>query len=149
MKHAAIAVCVVGLLFGGIILAQTQTQSVEKELIKLENEWGDAYVKRDPALFEKMVTDDFIGTMPDGTVYTRAEAVEFIKSYKGDVTSMVTDEWKVRVYGDTAVVTARNTYKMVLEGKETAAQERFTDTWIRRDGRWKCVAAHNSTIAQK
>jgi hypothetical protein len=44
---------------------------------------------------------------------------------------------------------ARNTYKMRLEGKETTGQIRFTDTWIKRDGRWQCVAAHNSTIAQK
>jgi ketosteroid isomerase-like protein len=96
-----------------------------------------------------MVTDDFIGTMPDGTLYTKAQALEFIKTYEGNVTSMVTDEWKVRVYGDAAVVTARNTVKMQLAGKEVTSQERFTDTWIRRDGRWKCVAGHNSTIAQK
>jgi hypothetical protein len=44
---------------------------------------------------------------------------------------------------------ARNTMKVRSAGKETTDQNRFTDTWIKRDGRWQCVAAHNSTIAQK
>jgi len=149
MKRIAFAVCVVVLVFGVAILAKAQTASVEQELIKLENEWGDAYVKHDPATFDKMVTDDFFATMADGTVYTKAQAHEFIKTYEGVITSFVADEWKVRVYGDAAVVTARNTTKMQVAGKEVISQERFTDTWIRRDGRWKCVAAHNSAIAQK
>ena len=149
MKRIAFAVSLVILVLGVAILAKTQTGSVEQELIKLENEWGDAYVMHDATTFGQMVTDDFIGTMSDGTVYTKAQALELVKSYKGDITFFMNDEWKVRVYGDAAVVTARNTFKMQLEGEEIAGQGRFTDTWIRRDGRWKCAAAHNSDIPQK
>ena len=148
MKRFAIAVSVVVLAFGVAILAQIQTGNVEKELIKLENEWGDALIKHDPAPIDKMIADDFIG-INDGNAYTKAELLEFIKSYKGEYTSLVADEWKARVYGDAAVVIARMTYKMQLEGKGIAGQQRFTDTWIRRDGRWQCAAGHNSTIAQK
>ena len=149
MKRIAFAVGVVVLVLGVAILAQTQTGSVEQELIKLETQWGDAWTKHDPTAFGQFVTDDYMHTMPDGTVLTKAQAQEEVKSFKGEFTSFVTDEWKVRVYGDAAVVTGRNTYKMQLEGKEVASQERFTDTWIKRDGRWKCVAGHNSMIAQK
>jgi ketosteroid isomerase-like protein len=147
MKRIAIGVSVVGLAFGVAILAQTQTQSVEQELIKLETKWVDDAVKHDVTTLDKMLVDEFMMTF-DGTVYTKAELLEYIKSNKEEV-SIVTDEWKVRVYGDAAVVTARNTRKMKSEGKEATSQDRFTDTWIKRDGRWQCVAAHNSTIAQK
>jgi uncharacterized protein (TIGR02246 family) len=136
------------LVFGVAILAKTQTGSVEQEIIKLETEWGAAVAKQDATTIDKMLADEFTMIF-DGTVFTKAELLEYIKSYKEELTSFVTDEWNVHVYGDAAVVTARNTRKMKLEGKEVTSQDRFTDTWIKQDGAWKCVAGHNSTIAQK
>jgi uncharacterized protein (TIGR02246 family) len=147
MKRIAFVVGLVFLVFGVAILAKTQTQSVEQELINLETKWIDAAVKHDAATIGKMLADEFTMTF-DGAVYTKAELLEYIKSNKEEA-SIVTDEWKVRVYGDVAVVTARNTRKMKSEGKEVTSQDQFTDTWIRRDGRWLCVAAHNSTVPQK
>ena len=149
MKRIAFAVGVAILVFGVAILAKTQTGSVEQEIIKLENEWGDALIKHNPAPINKMIADDFIGTTPDGAVYTKAQLLEEVKSSKEDIISMVDDEVKVHVYGDAAVMSARNTIKMRVEGKETIFLDRYTDTWVKRDGRWKCVAGHNSTIPQK
>jgi len=152
MKRIVIAVSVAVLVFGAAILAKTQTESVEQELIKLENEWGEAIVKRDAAsidmLRDRIMADECIG-MYDGSVFTKAQYFEFVKSIKEEILSFVIDEWKVRVYGDAAVVMARGTMKMRLAGKETTNQWRFTDTWVKRAGRWQCVALHNSTIAQK
>jgi ketosteroid isomerase-like protein len=151
MKRMAIAVCIGGLIFGAAILTQAQTPSVEQELIKLENEWGQAVVKRDAAsvgmIRDKILADEYIG-ISDGFVFTKAQYFELVKSLE-DYLSFVMDEWNVHVYGDTAVAMARVTVKMRSAGKETTSQSRFTDTWIKRDGRWQCVAGHYSTIAQK
>ena len=149
MKRIAFSVSVAVLVFGVAILAKTQTGSAEQEVIKLENEWGDALIKHDPAPIDKMLADDFIGTTPEGAVYTKAQLLEGVKSSKENYISMVDDEVKVHVYGDAAVISARNTITMRVEGKETSFQERYTDTWVKRDGRWKCVAGHNSMIPQK
>src|SRR4030042_1294000 len=149
MKRIAFAVCVVVLVFGVVILAKTQAGSVEEEVIKVENEWGDALIKHDPAPIYKMLADDFIGTTPEGAVYTKAQLLEGVKSSKENYISMVDDEVKVHVFGDAVVISARNTITMRVEGKETSFQERYTDTWVKRDGRWKCVAGHNSLIPQK
>jgi uncharacterized protein (TIGR02246 family) len=149
MKRIAFTVSVAVLVIGLVILARTQTASVEQELIKMETQWGEAWTKHDATSVDKLLADDFMVTMPDGSVLTKAQILEVIRSYKEEVTSLVTDEWKVRVYGDAAVVTARNTYKMQSAGKEDTFHERFTDTWIKREGQWRCVAAHNSSIAQK
>jgi hypothetical protein len=100
MKRIAFAVCVVVLVFGVAILAKTQAGSVEQEIQKLENVWGDALIKHDPAPIDKMIADDFIGTMPDGAVYTKAQLLEDVKSSKEDMISMADDEVKVHVYGD-------------------------------------------------
>jgi hypothetical protein len=151
MKRIAIAISVAGLVFGVAILAKTQTQSVEQELIKLENEWMEAVIKHDTASIEKldrMWADELILTF-DGSNLTKAQLIELVKSREEEILSWAIDEWKVGVYGDAAVVMARNTMKMRSAGKEATTQNRFTDTWIKRDGRWQCVAAHNSTIAQK
>jgi ketosteroid isomerase-like protein len=155
MKRIAIAVSMVALVLAvgaqAQIPAQKETGSVEQELIRLENEWMEAGFKQDTVSIEKlsrMMADELIQTF-DGSNFTKAQIIELVKSRTEELLSFVMDEWNVRVYGDVAVVMARNTYKMRLEGKETTGQIRFTDTWIKRDGRWQCVAAHNSTIAQK
>lgn len=147
MKRMAFAVGLVVLVLGVVLLVRTQTVGVEQELIKLETKWVEDAVKHDVTALEKMLADDFMMTF-DGAVYTKAELLEYIKTSL-EVFAFVTDEWKVRVYGDAAVVTALNTRKVKSEGKEVVSQDRFTDTWIRRDGRWVCVAAHNSTVPQK
>lgn len=152
MKRIVLTAGLVILAFGIAILAQTRTESVEQELIKLENEWGEAIVKRDAAsidmLRDRLVADEFI-MMFDGSVFTKAQYFEYVETMKEEISCFVIDEWQVRVYGNAAVVMGRGTMKMRSAGKETTNQWRFTDTWIKRAGRWQCVAAHNSTITQK
>jgi len=149
MKRVAIAISVVGLVFGVAILAQTQTESVEQELIKLENEWADAWVKSDVAFNDRIMADDFTWTSPWGWVVTKADNLTLIKSGEDVITSWVLADMKARVYGDAAVVTGRNTVKETYKGKDISSQNRWTHTWVRRAGRWQCVAAHSSEIAQK
>jgi ketosteroid isomerase-like protein len=151
MKRMTIGISMVGLVFGVFVLAQTQTQRVEQELINLEKEWVDAVVKHDTASVEKlsrMMADELILTF-DGSNSTKDQLLESVKSGETEILSWTIDEWKVGVYGDAAVVMARNTMKARSAGQEETYQNRFTDTWIKRDGRWQLVAAHNSTIAQK
>lgn len=152
MKHIVLAAGLVILVSGIAILAQTPTESAEQELIKLENKWGEALLKRDPAsiamLRDDLAADEFV-MMFDGSVFTKTQYLENVNTIKEEIVSFVTDEWNVRVYGNAAVVMGRGTVKTRLAGQETTSQWRFTDTWIKRAGRWQCVAAHNSTIAQK
>jgi len=126
-----------------------QTESVEQELIKLENESNDAWLRRDVEAYARLLADDYLETGPDGDMATKAEELALVRSTETTITAVITDDFKVRVYGDAAVVTFRLTFKKPVDGKEITGQERFTDTWIRRDGRWQCVAVHYSRIAQK
>ena len=145
-------VCVVGLVvlvFGVVILAQTQTESVEQELIKLENGWIDALVNHDWAFIDGILADDYTTTDSDGIIATKAQEMAILKSGEEAITSAVADDFRVRVYGDAAVVTFRWTYKGQVRGKESLGEERYTDTWVKLAGRWQCVAIHASRIAQK
>ena len=149
MKRIAIAVCVACLVFGVALLAQTQIQSVEQELIKLENEWADAWIKSDVAFFDRIMADDYTWTSPWGEVLTKAHNLALVKSGEDVITSWVLAEMKVRVYGDAAVVTGRDTIKETYKGEDISSQNRWTHTWVKRSGRWQCVAGHSSEIAQK
>jgi len=123
--------------------------SAEQELIKLENEWADAWVKGDVAFQERIVPDDYTWTSPWGGVSTKADNLALVKSGQDVVFSWVLDDMKVRVYGDAAVVTGRATIKETYKGEDVSGQERWTHTWVKLSGRWQCVAAHSSEIAQK
>jgi len=61
----------------------------------------------------------------------------------------VNDDFRVRVYGDAAVVTLRIAEKSKSKGKDISGQVRVTDTFIKLAGRWQVVAEHASRIAQK
>ena len=149
MKRIVFAVGLVVLVFGAGILAQTQTESVEQELIKLENSWNDAMVKRDWAFLDQFLADDYIGTDSDGNLWTKSQEIANLKSGEEVITSAVADDFKVRVYGDVAVVNYRYIDKSQSKGKDSSGQHRTTDTWVKLAGRRQCVAEHVSKVAQK
>jgi ketosteroid isomerase-like protein len=153
MKRIAIAVSVVVLALAVAVQAQTpaqtETGNVEQELIKLENEWADAWVKSDVAFFDRIMADDYTWTAPEGSVITKADDLALLKSGDSVITSWVLADMKVRVYGDAAVVTCRDTVKETYKGKDVSGQYQRTDTFIKRDGRWQCVVSHSSWIPQK
>jgi len=56
------------------------------------------------------------------------------------------DDMKVYLYGDTAIVSGRWKGKFTEKGKAIDSTERFTDTFVRQNGQWKCVASQGTTI---
>ena len=149
MKRTAIVVGVAGLVFVAAILAQTKSESAEQELITLENEWANAWVKSDVAFFDRIMADDYTWTSPWGEVLTKAHNLALVKSGEDVIKSWVLADIEVRVYGDAAVVSGRDTIKETYKGEDVSSQNRWTHTWVKRAGRWQCVAAHSSEIAQK
>jgi hypothetical protein len=120
----------------------TPDAKAEQELRKLEREWLDA----DAAGVERIEADDFTITYGDGSVRDKAQYIEMAKrGTKDPNVSQWTEDSQVRIYGDTAIITGRFLYK----NKETVSQSRYTDTYIKRNGRWQVVASHLSNIAKK
>jgi ketosteroid isomerase-like protein len=127
----------------------TKRVSAEQELINLENEWADAWVKSDVAFHDRIMADDYTWISPWSEIVTKAQDIEEIKSGDSVIASWVLTDMKVRVYGDAAVVTVRDMVKETYKGKDVSGQYQRTDTWVKRAGRWQCVAGHTSRIAQK
>ena len=121
----------------------------EAALIKIQQEWGPALVKVDFAILGRIVSPDWILTTPDGVQHTKAETDADLKSGKIKFESFKADDLKVRVYGNAAVVFGLTTEKLSIGGQDLSAQNRFTDTFIKRDGKWQCVATHLTAVAKK
>ncbi len=115
-----------------------------KELIGLENKWTEAAKKGNADGVGPLLADGFIATDADGSVHNKAQTLARIKTDKWE-TNQISDV-KVAVYDGAAVVTGTWVGKGTSDGKPVNAQERWTDTWVTRHGRWQCVASHSSPM---
>jgi hypothetical protein len=120
------------------------------ELMQLERDIGDANVRRDKAFFERIEADEFVFTDSAGGLTTKAEDVASLDKPAGEfkLISYVPDDMKVRVYGNTAVVTGRTTTKLQSKDREVTNRSRFTDVFVKRNGRWQLVAGHSSRLRE-
>jgi ketosteroid isomerase-like protein len=121
-----------------------------KALRQLENDIAQAWVQRDSQTLDRILADDytFVGA---GDVLINKEQWVAGVDYPGiRTTSAIVDDLRIRVYGDAAVVTGRAIYRgRSKESGEFVRRFRFTDTFIRRDSVWKCVASHASALPPK
>jgi ketosteroid isomerase-like protein len=112
---------------------------MEEELLKVEKEFVDAIAKNDLEAIERFVTDDWIIINADGGIIDRERFLGVIKSAALTHEMMESDDMRVRVYGDSAVVSALTRSKGKFMGQEFTTHERSTDVFVKRDGQWRCV----------
>ena len=122
---------------------------MEEELLKLEKAFAEAIVKNDLEALADFVTDDWIIIDPNGEIVDRARFFEVIKSGALTHDTMESEDFRVRVYGESAVVTAITSTKGKFMGQEFSTRERATDVFIKRDQRWQCVLTHLTKFTKK
>ena len=117
----------------------TRTTLSDLELLTwLNRDYIDAVKASDVNRFKEMLADDFLCSMPDGSLVSLAEFLErTARPYS--LLDLQAHDVNVRLFGDVAIVHARTMFKMP-DG--TPGTGRYTDIWARRDGRWVAVAAH-------
>ena len=59
---------------------------------------------------------------------------------------MVVDRIRVRVIGDTAIVTLDQMEKSRYQGRDIIGRSKWTDTFMKRNGKWQLVANHGSQV---
>ena len=113
-----------------------------RTLLKLEDSWAVALVRRDGATFRRLLADGFVYTENDRTS-TREEVLHEVEAGTDKVEAAHNEDMRVYRFGTTAAVTGW----LVVRGRGAEGpfdrRYRFTDTWVRRGGRWQIVAAHD------
>jgi hypothetical protein len=130
---------------------KVSSNSAEQELISLDKEWGEAGLRGDTTVLERILADDFMGATPTA-VATKAQNIAEAKTNAPDITNATytADEYTVRFLDkNTAVMTHRAVEKGLNKGKEYTDQHRSIHVWVKRNGKWQVVASQATPIPQQ
>lgn len=112
------------------------------ELIAIADEWARAIVSNDAELIAGFTTADWVIVSESG-ISPREAFLSLVVS--GELTHSAMDRIgvpRIRIYGETAVVTAHVTNTAHYGGDRFDADEWTTDVFVRVDGAWRCVLTH-------
>jgi hypothetical protein len=123
----------------------TYSQSEAEQYIKSsESAWAESVGTNDGSVVQRILADDCVWVL-DGKILTKSQAVADAKDGPGDFLSDHLDYAHVRFFGDTAVVQGSETWT-----RKGGHKGRFvwTDTWLRRNGKWQIVAAEDDSVPE-
>jgi len=119
----------------------------EKDVLQFERDACKAFLDADAAALERVLTPDFTLTLSNGDVSTRADEINELRSGKVRYDVFENYDMLARLYGkDTAIVLGKTRVKGTADGKPFERVLQFTDTLIKRDGRWQLAAGHVSRL---
>ena len=120
-----------------------RTEAVE-ELTRIEAQWHKALEKADVATLDRLLAPDWFITNGSGNIIPKSELLAALHSGEIKFVSTVPSEIKVHVYDRAAVVTKRSTDQTMYGSSPGGGRYQLTDTFVKLDGRWRCVATHAS-----
>jgi ketosteroid isomerase-like protein len=145
-----IAACVLlGIAGVGLAASAANRQDDQEALTKLDADYQKAVEQNDTKTMARILADDFILVEGDGTVSTKADLLKDAASGKTKYEHQVDSERTVRVWGDTAVVTAKLWVKGLEDGKQANYYMWFSDTYVRKPPGWSYVFGQASLALPK
>ncbi len=119
----------------------------QARLLELQQLLAQAWVAGDRATVERIIAPDWTSTGPDGRASDRATVLaQVFETGVHKIHDLTIEDVKARVFDNAAVVTGRTHGVGEVEGTRYDVFIRFTDTFVRREGRWQAVASHASVV---
>ena len=138
MKPILSAIVLV-LAISSVAFGQYKKGSLEDQLIQMDKAWTFAELKGDKKAAGALIADDYVGTTQRGEIENKAQ---YLASVVPNADMVKSDDYKVTIYGNTAIMTHRGTVSGVRN-----IQFRSTHIWMKRGGKWQIVAHHGSMVA--
>jgi len=120
--------------------------SIEQEILALEGKRCAAMAANDIATLEQLFHDDLIYTHSSAVVDTRASYLEALKSGHTRYHSVQRSDEKVRLCGDSALVTGRAIIDVTVKGEKKHLDTRFLDVWTKTPKGWKFIAWQSTKL---
>ncbi len=113
----------------------------EQEVLARNQAWCDAIVKGEMGTLDQLLADDYIITSGAATLRDKKGELADLRLPPGLSWVFVkTDDLRVRVYGDAAVVTGRIRWRVKNKDREVDDERRFTSVFVKQKGQWRIVA---------
>ena len=142
----ALATCAIP-LYAGVALAQKHES--RHEIDQLEDEWRDAVLTANTKALDSLLAYDYMAISPSGTLQSREEALENLRSGRVHFTKLDVTDRKVRFYGATAVVTSLANIQATTPDGQVAGNYRYTRVYVRNaQGAWKIVSFEASRVRE-
>ncbi len=125
----------------------TGDESAIREIVDMERQAREASLRRDADFSARTLAEDYVAITPLGQVTTKQDTLAARKSGQLRYDTINVSDMVVRVYGDTAVVTARADVKGHQLGEDFSGPYRYTRVWVRRTGHWQAVS-YQATVTQ-
>jgi ketosteroid isomerase-like protein len=120
-------------------------QKSEADAVRaLELKWSESYLKRQVDILSSLMADDFVITIEDGSTYSKTGYISHAAAPSLNVEMAEMSDVKVRMHGNTAVVTGAYHERGQDDGKPYEYHDRFTDVWMKTGGKWQVIASHYS-----
>jgi len=116
----------------------------ETQLIQLERAWNQAEASATPSAIASLFEETLVYVDYDGSLMTKAEYLRSVANPVAKPDHMYDEGMKAHVYGDAGIVSGVYRETGTSNGKPYTRRARFRDTWIKRDGQWKCVASQST-----
>jgi ketosteroid isomerase-like protein len=140
-----VAICLI-LSNPAYALPHHENHAAHKEIEALELQWRQAIISNDVNKMDHLLADDYIGISANGTVETKAQALAQRKTGTMRIVKLDINDLKVRVYGDTAVVTSRADLQGTNGQSDIGGNYRYTRVYNYRFGQWKIVSFEASRM---
>lgn len=127
-------------------LPHHDSHAIHKEIEALEMQWRDAELSNNVSQMDRLLADDYVGISANGTVQTKTQALDQYKAGTLRIQSLDLSDLKVRVFGDTAVVTSLATLSGVNGQSDISGNYRYTRVYNKRLGQWKIVSFEASRM---
>lgn len=147
LKLSFLSVAVLICAFCAARAQQSSTAEAEQYIKECERQWAESTASGDVSQVKQFVADDFVGVDPDGSFYDKAKAISETVEGPKEFVSNHLDDVKVRFYGDAAVAQGSESW-VRRTGTPLRGRYVWTDTWIKRNGKWQVVAAEDLTVTQ-
>lgn len=119
-----------------------QMSETASKIVALEGKWNEAYKRGDVAAMNSLLADDFVITTEDGATFSKTGYIAHCGDPDNKVLVSEMSDLKVRVHGNTAVVTGAYHEKGTLKDKPYEFHDRMTDVWMLIDGHWQVIVSH-------
>jgi ketosteroid isomerase-like protein len=127
--------------------SKTANSADDKSMIlALESAWNQAEIHHDATAAASIMADTFISVDHHGALQNKQQYLAGIKDLSFSPTEIANSDTSVYLYGNVAIVTSEYRTKGTDSGKPFVHHGRFTDTWVKLNGEWKCVADQETLI---